>query len=43
MLQGLTLPPPPPPPPEKERLSEKEIHDMLKATLERLMRGSGGA
>jgi transcriptional regulator with XRE-family HTH domain len=41
MLAGLTSPPPPPPPLVPDRLSEKEIHDMLKATLERLMRGSG--
>lgn len=42
MLAGLSSPPPPPPPiQEQDRLSEKEIHDMLKKTLERLMRGSG--
>ncbi len=41
MLEGLTSPPPPPLIQEHDRLSEKEIHDMLRKTLERLMRGSG--
>jgi transcriptional regulator with XRE-family HTH domain len=50
MLQGLVpmspmpqMPPPPlPKPQEIERVTEKEIHEMLKAALERLTRGNGG-
>ncbi len=43
MLQGIVpLSSPPPLPPLVERSSEKEIHDMLKAALERLTRGNGG-
>ncbi|HEY0556222.1 MAG TPA: helix-turn-helix transcriptional regulator [Thermoanaerobaculia bacterium] len=43
MLQGLVpVSPPPPPPPQAERTTEKEIHDMLRAALERLTRGNGG-
>ena len=44
MLQGI-IPqssPPPPPPQERERSTEREIHDMLRAALERLTRGNGG-
>ena len=42
MLQGIA-PSPPPMPTKlvKDHFTEKEIHDMLKSTLERLMRGSG--
>ena len=44
MLQGIVPMSSPPalPPQEKERSTEKEIHDMLKAALERLMRENGG-
>jgi transcriptional regulator with XRE-family HTH domain len=41
LLEGIALPPPPPPPPKKDQLSDEEVHEMLKATLERLVRGGG--
>jgi transcriptional regulator with XRE-family HTH domain len=44
MLQGLVLQPPSPllPAQEKERSTEREIYDMLRAALEKFTRGSGG-
>jgi transcriptional regulator with XRE-family HTH domain len=41
MLQGIAPAPPPLPAKERERFTDKEIHDMLKSTLDRLLRGSG--
>ena len=38
-----TLQPPPPPPKPAETLDEAKLEEMLKATLERMMRGSGGS
>jgi transcriptional regulator with XRE-family HTH domain len=44
MLQGIVpvFSPPPPPPQEKERSNDREIHDMLRAALEKLTRGYSG-
>lgn len=39
LLQSVSLPPPPPK--EPEPLSQEQIHEMLKATLEKLMTRSG--